>query len=64
MSGNPLILDDEPTGSLDTENGMMIMDLLKQMCLSGYAALIVTHDLDVAGLCDRMLELKDGVIYQ
>lgn len=64
MSGNPLILADEPTGSLDSANAMMIMNLLRQMCLSGYSVIVVTHDKEVAGLCDGVLELKDGVIYQ
>ena len=64
MSGNPLILADEPTGSLDSANAMMIMNLLREMCLSGYSVIVVTHDKEVAGLCDRVLELKDGVIYQ
>ncbi len=64
MSGNPLILADEPTGALDAENGRMIMGLIRQLCDEGFSALIVTHDRETADLCDRKAELRDGVLLQ
>lgn len=57
-----IILADEPTGSLDSETGSQVMDLLRQICDSGKTILIVTHDETIANRCDRILRMKDGVI--
>jgi putative ABC transport system ATP-binding protein len=57
----PLILADEPTGNLDSQNGQEILTLFKK--LQGQfqtTALIVTHDATAAGFCDRVLHMKDG----
>ncbi|HDK5695298.1 TPA: ABC transporter ATP-binding protein [Staphylococcus pseudintermedius] len=61
---NPdIILADEPTASLDTENAMSVMEILKdeskkrnKMCL------IVTHDERLTAYCDKVFEMKDGVL--
>lgn len=57
-----LLLADEPTGSLDSRNSDEIADVLKTAAASGSAVLVVTHDLDQAHRCDRIVELVDGRI--
>lgn len=57
-----LILADEPTGSLDNENTENIINLLKNINQSGITVIIVTHDLNVANECQRVIELSDGKI--
>lgn len=59
-SGNPLVLADEPTGALDLENGDKIMALLKDMNEEGKTVVIVTHNPEVAQMCDGILYLEDG----
>lgn len=56
-----LILADEPTGNLDSENGKMIFDLLRKLSRSeNTTVVVVTHDLDIAGKTDRTFTLSDG----
>lgn len=56
-----LILADEPTGNLDTENGKLIFDLLHKLAKSEKTTIVVvTHDLDIAGRSDKTFRLKDG----
>jgi putative ABC transport system ATP-binding protein len=59
----PLLLCDEPTGNLDTESGEVVMDALRrvQAEMNG-TIIIVTHDMDVASQCDRVVSLIDGEI--
>jgi putative ABC transport system ATP-binding protein len=58
-----IILADEPTGNLDSENGKKIFDLLHKLSRTEKTTiLIVTHDLDIAGKTDRTFKLKDGKI--
>lgn len=52
-----LILADEPTGSLDSDNRNEIMGILKQLNNAGKSIIIVTHDPYVADVCDRTVEL-------
>lgn len=60
---NPrIIIADEPTGSLDSENGREIMRLLEDANRAGTTVIIVTHDLDVAKRCHRMVEIRDGKV--
>jgi ABC-type lipoprotein export system ATPase subunit len=57
-----VLLADEPTGSLDAENAAHITDLLIDLAHGEKLALIVvTHDARVAGKCDRVLQLRDGL---
>jgi putative ABC transport system ATP-binding protein len=57
----PLILADEPTGNLDSQNGRHILDLLLQVRKARRATLvIVTHDPSVAAVADAQLTLRDG----
>jgi lipoprotein-releasing system ATP-binding protein len=61
MQDPPLVLADEPTGNLDTASSQAIFELMRRFNReSGTAFLIVTHDLRIAGKCDRVIELIDG----
>jgi putative ABC transport system ATP-binding protein len=61
----PVLLADEPTGNLDTATGQEILRLIHDVHDQlGSTVLIVTHDLAVAGSCDRNLALRDGRIVQ
>jgi ABC-type lipoprotein export system ATPase subunit len=53
-----LVLADEPTGSLDAENGAAVLDILRD--LSDRAVVIVTHEPDAASIADRILFLRQG----
>lgn len=55
-----LILADEPTGALDVATGREIIRILRERVSSGAAAVIVTHDPQVAASCDRVVNLLDG----
>lgn len=58
-----IILADEPTGSLDSKTGTMILNRLKDLHEKENVTLImVTHDLDVASLADRTIRVLDGKI--
>ncbi len=58
-----LILADEPTGNLDSENGKRIFDLLHSLARTEQTTiLVVTHDLDIAGRTDRVFTLADGIL--
>lgn len=59
----PLVLADEPTGSLDSVNGQEIMRLLRELNRSqGTTFVVVTHDLSVARQTDRVIFMQDGKI--
>jgi len=58
-----LILADEPTGNLDSENSDQIVQLLLEAAhRDNRCVIVVTHDPDVAGKADRVLQMKDGVL--
>ena len=56
-----LILADEPTGNLDRKQEE-IMNLLLQLNEEGRTIIIVTHDMEVANKCNRIIELVDGEV--
>ena len=63
LVGEPeLILADEPTGNLDRKTGEEIMNLLLQLNEEGRTIIIVTHDMEVANKCNRIIELVDGEV--
>jgi putative ABC transport system ATP-binding protein len=56
-----VLLCDEPTGNLDSENGENILRLLKELNrLKQVTIIMVTHDKDTARVADRVIYLKDG----
>ena len=60
-SGARIILADEPTGNLDTENGENVIEILRRLAKEeGYCVIVVTHDLSIADKADEVLHLRDG----
>lgn len=57
-----LLLADEPTSALDDVTGEQILQLLRQQCDQGSAALLVTHEPSLAAWADRVIRLTDGAI--
>jgi len=58
-----LLLADEPTGNLDGETGRAVIDLMFALRAQvGATLVLITHDADLAGRCDRIVRLNDGRI--
>lgn len=58
---NPdIILADEPTGALDKDNAVQIIDMLREIAEEGKIVIMVTHDMNMVSRCDRCITLKDG----
>jgi putative ABC transport system ATP-binding protein len=55
-----LVLADEPSGALDSVNGEAVMRLVRTACHRGVAAVVVTHDAQLASWADRVVFLRDG----
>jgi putative ABC transport system ATP-binding protein len=55
-----LLLADEPSGALDSTNGEAVMRMILAACKQGVAAVIVTHDAQLASWADRVVFLRDG----
>jgi putative ABC transport system ATP-binding protein len=55
-----LLLADEPSGALDSTNGEAVMRMILAACKRGVAAVIVTHDAQLASWADRVVFLRDG----
>jgi putative ABC transport system ATP-binding protein len=55
-----LLLADEPSGALDSANGEAVMRLIQAACQRGMAAVVVTHDAQLASRADRVVFLRDG----
>src|SRR5215471_12464797 len=55
-----LLLADEPSGALDSVNGEAVMRLIHVACKRGLAAVVVTHDAQLASWADRVVFLRDG----
>lgn len=62
-SQRPIILADEPTGQLDAKTSAVVLDAMVG-AHQGRTVVVVTHDMAVADRCDRVLELRDGVIHE
>jgi lipoprotein-releasing system ATP-binding protein len=61
----PIVLADEPTGSLDSENSEQVFSILAALVRErGKTVVAVTHDLDMAARMDRRVHLIDGKIYE
>jgi len=59
-----LLLADEPTGALDSHTGHEVLELFAELHRQGNTIVIVTHDLSIAGLAGRQVEIHDGLIRQ
>ena len=57
-----VILADEPTGNLDSNTGVEIMHLLKELNEEGRTIILVTHDMNVARYASRIYQMRDGVL--
>ena len=57
-----VLLADEPTGNLDTERSIEIMELLAELNRSGITILLVTHEAEMAAYADRQIHFQDGLI--
>jgi putative ABC transport system ATP-binding protein len=55
-----LVLADEPTGNLDTRTSIEIMGLFQELNDSGITIVMVTHELDIAAYCKRIVVMRDG----
>ena len=55
-----LLLADEPSGALDSANGEAVMRMVHAACARGVAAVVVTHDAQLASWADRVMFLRDG----
>ena len=59
-----IILADEPTGNLATDQSKEIMDILVNLNKEGKTIIIVTHEADIAAYAKRIIKIRDGVIYE
>ena len=57
-----VLLADEPTGALDSTTSEEVMALIKKINKEGKTILVVTHEHEIANMCNRIITLKDGVI--
>ena len=55
-----LLLADEPSGALDSANGQAVMRMIHAACQQGVAAVVVTHDTQLASWADRVVFIRDG----
>ncbi|MDP7006272.1 MAG: ABC transporter ATP-binding protein [Phycisphaerales bacterium] len=59
-----ILLADEPTGNLDSKTGEDVMKLFDELHNEGLTTIMVTHDSYIADRCERVINLKDGVIFK
>ena len=60
---NPqVILADEPTGALDSQTSIEVMELLQQVNLEGMTIVMVTHDPEMASMSQKIIKIRDGII--
>jgi putative ABC transport system ATP-binding protein len=64
ISKNPeVLLCDEPTGALDSQTGIVVLEALERVNRElGTATVIITHNVDIAGMADRVVHLSNGLI--
>ena len=62
VSDPDIVLADEPTGNLDSQNGAEVMGLLRDIVKKGKSVILVTHNMEDAKNAENIIELKDGVV--
>ena len=62
VSQPEVLLADEPTGNLDTRTSIEIMGLFQELNESGITIVMVTHELDIAAYCKRIVVMRDGQV--
>lgn len=64
LAKNPkILLGDEPTGALDSETGVIVLELLQKLCCEqGKTVILVTHNADIARCADKVIRMKNGKI--
>ena len=62
VSRPEVLLADEPTGNLDTRTSIELMGLFQELNESGITIIMVTHELDIAAYCKRMVVMRDGQV--
>ena len=63
LVNNPdVVLADEPTGNLDTRTSIEIMGFFQELNESGITIIMVTHELDIAAYCKRIIVMRDGQV--
>lgn len=57
-----VIVADEPTGALDSQTASELMKVFRKINKQGKTLIIVTHDMEIARQCDRLIEISDGCV--
>jgi putative ABC transport system ATP-binding protein len=57
-----VIFADEPTGNLDSQSGLQVMEILEALNHKGRTVILVTHETQTAEFADRVIRIKDGVV--
>ncbi len=60
IANKKIILADEPTGALDKENGIKLMEILEKLNAEGIAIIVVTHDENIALRCKKIIRMENG----
>jgi putative ABC transport system ATP-binding protein len=63
VNGPAIILADEPTGNLDTENSQVVLDMFKELNEKfNQTIIMITHNPEAAAVCSRTIQMRDGHI--
>lgn len=60
----PVLLADEPTGALDSNTGSEIMKCFEEINKNGKTVIIITHDVNIAKRCKRIIRIEDGMLIE